>query len=286
MKFFIFHSSECMDKTLKEKLNPNEENGLEYSVLDKFDSFRVLFVAPHAHVRKIYLKKYGRNAYTVVGDKNTGRLTRLAALHTRTGYLIPKVLRISADPARDPDDLGKGMKLLVPLYHSETNKKKIKMVIHRDEKFKPFLFKFHEVIENFKTKSIVQIHGMHKRHKFDILLGFGKDYLGIGGKNRAFKLREEFVRKCDEIFENFRMKNDIKIGIAKKLFVGRENYILNKHVISYNNYDEHDDKRMGFIAEFNLRGRTSKNDKNLPTMKYQLAVQVLADVVVNWSKKI
>lgn len=273
-----------MDRVLEKKLKPVEEDGIEYCILDGFKDNRILFTAPHAFTSRIRMKKFGEGAYIGIGDKNTGKLARLAALHTNTAYIIPKVLRTEVDPSRPPEDLGKDLKLLVPILHSEKEKKTIYIPIHQNKSLEYILDRYHKLIGSFKPRGIVFIHGMHSRHKFDILLGFGENYIGINGKDKAFKFKKELINKTQRLFQKFGIKQELNIEVSKWLFVGKNNYPLEKYVIEYNK--KHKKKRIGVNAEFNLRGRTSKEDKNLPTIRYQLALQTLADLTVEWNKKL
>lgn len=296
MQFLTFSDSTKMDKFLKKNLKPSEENRVEYCTLNEFKQKKVLFVAPHAFVKRVRLKISGRDVYVVIGDKNTGRLARLAALHTGTAYAIPRVLRTEADPARSPEDLGKNLKLLAPFYSKKGRRLgKIYIRIHKNKKLHYILKKYHEIITTLSPKAIVFIHGMakfsidriskqQKEKKVDIFLGFGKNYEGIGNsKENALLFKKELINKTKEILSDFDIKKYLRIGISKYAFVGEKNYPLNKHIIEYNR--THKNKRLGINVEFNLAGRTTKKDVNLPTVEYQLGVQALGDLVVEWSRK-
>jgi hypothetical protein len=297
MQFFTFDNSAQMEKFFKKNLKSREESKVEYCILDEFKKKKALFVAPHAFVGRVYFEISGRKVYAVVGDKNTGKLARLAALHTNTAYVIPKVLRTEADPARAPEDLGKGLKLLTPFY-SEKNRRlgKIYIEIHKNKKLRCVLEKYNEIIDALDPKAVVFIHGMakfsvdkiskqQKKRKVDIMLGFGKNYEGIGNsKKNALHFKKELINKTNKILKSFNIKKYLEIKISKWSFTGEKNYPLNRHVIEYNK--AHKNKRLGINVEFNLAGRTTKGDVNLPTVRYQLAVQALADLVVEWSGKL
>jgi len=271
---FSFDSSEQMENKLKE-LKPIEKEKIEYCILDGFKNNKIIFTAPHALTDRIYLKHLGKNAYVGIGDKNTGKLAKLAALYTNTSYIIPKVVRTEVDMARSPEDIGKNLKLLAPIFYSKTEKKTY-ISIHQNKKLRPILERYYNIIDNFDPKSIIFIHGMHKRHNFDLLLGFGQDFAGIGGKQNAFKFKKELGNKIQE-----KIKQKFKIGVSNWLFVGKNNYLFKKNITDYNK--RHKEKKIGINLEFNLRGRITKDDKNMPTPQYQIAVQILANLVVEWT---
>ncbi|MDI6825627.1 MAG: hypothetical protein QMD36_00300 [Candidatus Aenigmarchaeota archaeon] len=273
-----------MDDFLRDKLKPREKDGIEYGILDNFKNNRVLFTAPHAYVKKIYLPEFGERAYVNIGDRNTGRLTRIVALHTRTAFMIPKVLRTRADPARPPDELGKGLKLFATVMGTKNKELRTYLEIHKNRKFLHVLEKYHELISNLSPKGIICFHGMHLRREFDVLLGFGKRYEMILGKKNAFRFKKELIEKIHDAFPEFGFRQEMKIAVSKILFTGEMNYVLAKHVIEHNKKSQK--KRIGINVELNLRGRVSKDDKNLPTPEYQLACQILGELSIEWTRKL
>lgn len=281
MSYMTFNSSESLNSFLRRKVYPTVVDKIEYCTMEKFPANRILFTAEHAVSDKIELKEFGRNAYTNVGDVNTGVLAKLAAFNLRSAYLLPLFLRTEADASRPPEDLGKGLRLFTRVSQSKTQATTF-VPIHNNARLLPSLEKYHKTIEQLDPNAIISIHGMNVKRKFDVLFGFGEDYNLIGGKKQAFKFKNEFAIFLDEIFHNLKL-NALQIAVSTWLLTGSRNYVLSNHVMEYNK--KHEKKRIGMQVEFNWRGRVREDDP-IPSISYQIVVQTLGDFILKWMKQV
>ena len=268
-----------MEKFFEKELPLRQENKIEYAVMENFDKNRIVFAAPHKVTERIYVDE---KRFIGVGDKNTDKLAKLGALRLRTCYIAPLFSRIEADLTRDPSMLGKGLTLRSPLYGGE-KREIVRIEIHKNKKFANTVSFYHQLLEKLKPQALVFIHGMGRRHKADVSFGFGKECEYIGGKKNAEAFVGMFREKLNEVLESFGFKTKLEIVVAK-FFKATKDYGLLHHVAAHNKKNA--EKRFGMNVEFNLRGRTTKEDKGLPTKEYQLAAQVLADVVLEWKNRI
>jgi hypothetical protein len=280
--YLLFASSDALKRFLGRKISPTMKNGIEYCIMEKFAGNRILFTAEHAQTKKVMLKDLGPRAYTGVGDRNTDVLAKLGAYYLRSAYLIPLFVRTDADASRPPEYLGKGLRLFVRAKNSK--QKKVYIPIHNNPSKLPDLLEYHKTIETLKPRTIVSVHGLNVKRDFDVLFGFGEDYKCIGGKKEAFKFKNEFINYLDRVFSDVGIRENLKIAVSTWRFTGSLNHVLTKHVIEHNKYfgDNPKNKRIGMQVELNYRGRVSKDDKDIPTIPYQLLVQVLGDFVFKW----
>lgn len=275
-----------MNWFFKRNINSVVEDKIEYCVMEKFAGNRILFTAEHAIEKRIPLKRFGSDAYIKIGDKNTDILAKIACCSLRSAYIFPKFIRTKADASRDPNDLGKGLTLYQMVYGV---KKKIfiNFPIHNDTNYKKYLDSYNETIEKMNPRLIVSIHGMDKRRKFDLSLGFGKNYQYISGLKNARRFKNSFVEFLKTTFGDLDLDFDLKVNISQ-LFRGEGNYVLRKHVIENNLLKVNDsnnkglDKRVGLQVELNARGRVKRGI--LPTIEYQVATQALGRFFVAWTK--
>ena len=280
-----------MFKTLKElksflhrKINPVTENKIEYYVMERFLKNKILFTAEHASTDEIVVKnKIGKEEIIFIGDKNTDLLAKLAANYLRSAYIFPLFERTRADASRPPEDLGKGLRLFVKVF-PKTGKGESKtscLLIHKDKTYLPYLMEYHRLIDQLNPKALVSIHGMSSKRKFDVLFGFGDDYLSIGGEKEAFRFKDEFIYFIDKVFSQMGIRNNLEIAVSTWLFKGSKNYVLTKHIIDYNKKNK--DKRIGMQVEFNWSGRVKDYQKDpVPTLTYQILVQALGDFIFKW----
>ena len=269
-----FRTQRQLNDFLGRKISPTFMGEIEFCIFDKFKHNRILFTAEHAAWKKLRLPKFGKNAYVVVGERNTDLLAKLAALHLRSAYLIPWICRINADPARDPKELGKGLTLFSRVWKGE--KKVTRILIHRDKDYFSKLERYHQLIASLNPKAIISIHGMNMKRKFDLLLGFGKNYGAIGGKKNAFKFKHEFHSFLENILWRMGLKS-LDIAVSTWLLVGSRNYVITRHIIEHN---KKGGNRIGVQAEFNWKGRVGKGE-NL-SVEYQVAVQALGEFMLKW----
>ncbi|MDI6806555.1 MAG: hypothetical protein QMD14_01920 [Candidatus Aenigmarchaeota archaeon] len=277
MSFFTFGSLDELRSFLGRKIHPQVVEEVEYFVMERFPIKKVLFTAEHAVSKEIPMKEYGKNAYIVIGDKNTDTLAKLAAYYIKSAYVATLFSRIDADAARDTMELGKGLRLFVRVFNSE-KQPSIYVPIHSNKSYLSNLRRYHRVIEELNPKTIISIHGMHVGRKFDMLFGFDKNYGGIGGKENAFRFKREFISFLDGVFSELGIRNNLEIAVSTWLFTGSRNYVLTKHVIEHNKKSK--EKRIGMQVEFNWKGRVG--EIAIPTIPYQVAVQALADFITKW----
>jgi len=281
--FLRFTNSQALEAFLRRKLDPVIVNKVEFCVLDKYKFNRLLFTAEHAVTKRIYLPHLSKKAYIGIGDKNTDILAKIGAVFMRSAYILPLFCRTEADASRNPEELGKGLRVYARIFYSK--KQKFTFIpIHTDPSYYPFLKFYNSMIEELNPKVLISVHGINKARKFDILLGFGKNYMGIGGKKNAFRFKLEFINFLDKVFSKIGLKNNLEIAVSTWRFTGSTNFILSKHVIDYNKKIGKN-IRMGFQVEFNYKGRASDNDKKLPSLQYQIAVQALGLFSVKWYKE-
>jgi len=279
MSFIIFDNKKELENFLKRVRSKRLEK-IEYGILENYKKNRILFTAEHAYTSQVRTPEYGKESYVKIGDTNTDILAMMMAYRLRSSFLISRLSRIEADAARPIKTLGKDERILLEIFRSKDKKQYIR--IHRNKDYAPFLLQYHSVIERLNPSALVSVHGMCERgHPPDILLGFGKNYRIVGGRKNALKFKNFFIERVDKALSELKIENRLKINISKSLFTGEKNYVLNKHVIQYNKTRER--KRFGIHVEFNERGRISKG--NFVRKDYQIAAQVLADTIVDWSKE-
>jgi len=280
MGYLTFDSSESLRAFFTRKLNPTEKNNIEFCVMEKFPVNKILFTAEHAVCNKIPMKKFGKKAYIGIGDKNTDLLAKLAAFSIRSAYMIPKFLRTEADASRSPEELGLGLRLFSKIFYSK-GQSTTYIPIHTDPSYLPYLQGYHRTIEELDPRTIISIHGMHIKRKFDLLFGFGENYEAIGGKKEAFRFKNEFNSFLDNVFKKLGLRGNLNIAVSTWFLTGSRNYVISNHVIEHNKKSEN--KRIGMQVEFNWRGRVKKGDL-VPTLAYQVVVQALGDFIFKWTK--
>lgn len=271
-EFLVFEDLESLNKFLYDI--KKGEKGFEFKTFRSYKENKILFTAEHAYTFKIKKPEIDEKAFIGMGDRNTDKLAKLMAYRVRSGFLVFKLPRTKADPARSFKDLGKEKKVLVAVVKKREVLEKLYVPIHKDVEYLPFLEGYHKVIKDLKPKILVSIHGMHSRHKSDIVFGFGRNFNLIGGESGA----EEF----EKILKDKKPIRDLKIRFSKKSFTGESNYVLKKHVKLYNK--NHEKKRFGMQIEFNLRGRALFGNVDMISKKYQTASQAIADSILEWSK--
>ena len=276
--YLVFRTPEEMNEFFEKNLKVREKMKIEYAILSNFKKNRVVFCAPHAVTERIYV---GNGKYIGIGDKNTEKLAKIAALRIGSVYISPKFSRREADLTRDPRKLGNGIKLLAPLYGKKVSKTYVS--IHTNKKFMKSLEFYHGLIGRLNPKALVFIHGMHRRSKADVVLGLGKNMEYFIGEDFAKKFLEDFKLGTSEALKKFSISRELKIRIART-YRGIDDYGLKTHVLNHNL--ESKKKRVGMNVEFNLRGRVTKKYKELPSVEYQLTVQVLADTLLKWIRLI
>ena len=247
----VFKNKEEFENFFSNIKTKKIDNYLEFKKFDNYEENKILIVAPHACKGKYLLNIKGKNMLIPGGEKNVAELTKIASYNVGCAFLISYVPRFEADFARGIEDLGKGLVL-----NFLVGEKRIPIKIHTNKKYLNLLKKFHKIIEKIDPSFILSFHGTFIRN-FDALFGFGKEKRFISGKKLAFKFRREVVKKMKE------MKEDVKVGIAKKIYVGRSEYILNTHVKG---------NKKGVLVEFAKKGRIP-----FPSIKYQILATVIAE---------
>jgi len=280
MDFVIFDDKRELENFLS-KIQSKKSGKIEYGILENFYKNKILFTAEHAYHARVKTPEYGKGSYVKIGDTNTDKLAMIMAHRLKSFFLISRLSRVEADVNRPIDTLEKNEKILVEIFDSTVVNKKY-FRIHRNKDYASFLKKYHSMIEKLNPSALVSVHGMcEKGHPPDILLGFGKNYRIIGGRDNALEFKNLFIKKVNEALSQFKIKNKLKVNISKWLFTGEKNYVLSKHVTQYNKNSE--EKRFGVHVEFNARGRIVK--ENFIRKDYQIATQVLADTVIDWLKE-
>ena len=188
--------------------------------------------------------------------------------------------RKDADAARNPKELGKGLVLFTRITNSETPQKVAYVPIHSDSSYLKILERYHSIIEKLNPRAIISVHGLHADREFDMLFGFGPNYEMIGGKKEAFKFKKFYIQKLSQIFEKLNLNFDMRIGVSTWRWMGSKNYVLTRHIAEYNKSGKK--KRIGLQVEMNYKGRVCKETKGLPSKEYQIAIQVLGEVVWEW----
>ena len=280
--FLVFRSSKDLESFFKRKFEPIRGGGIEYCVFSNYKKNRLLFTAEHAVTKKVFLPSLGKEAYAGVGDVNADILAKLGAFFNKGAYIMPLFCRTDADASRDPKDLGKGLRLFVHT-HKTKKQKYVFLPIHRKREFLPYLLNYHKTIESLNPKFLISVHGISVKRKFDLILGFGENYMGIGGKKNAFRFKIEFLEFLDEVFHSLGMENNLEIAVSTWRFTGSMNFVLTSHVIDYNK--KNPDKRFGFQVEFNYKGRVYNSDKRLPSPEYQITIQALGLFSLLWYKQ-
>lgn len=280
MESVIFNNNKELEIFLK-KIPCERLEKIEYGILENFKKNRVLFTAEHVHTCRVRTPQYGKKSYVKIGDMNTDKLAMIMAHRLESSFLISRLSRIEADACKAINTLGRNERILLEIFNSKDENKKY-FRIHRNKNYASFLEKYHSMIEKLNPSALVSVHGMcEKDHPPDILLGFGKDYRIIGGRENALEFKNLFIKKANEALSEFKIENKLKINISKSLFTGEKNYVLSKHIMQYNKTSKK--KRFGMHVEFNARGRMVK--KNFIRKDYQIAAQVLADTVLEWLKE-
>ncbi len=277
--YLLFDSYDAFNRFMSRKTNPVVEDAVEYCRMEKYPVSRILFTAEHDKTEKVPLREISDTAYAGLGDTNTGTLAKIGAYYLRTAYLIPNFVRTDADPSRPPEDLGRGLRLFVK--QKRTGNYPVSVLIHKKTSMMPKLMRYHEVIEQMNPKFVLSVHGVSEKREQDIIFGFGKEYNYIGGKKEAFRFRDEFSQELDRAYNSIGITANLNIEVSTWRFLGHKNYVLSNHVTDHNLRS--DEKRMGIQVEFNLKGRVSKHDEKLPTIPYQMAIQVLGDFVYKWN---
>lgn len=282
--YLVFGSSDAMKRFFSRKLSPTTTDAIEYCSMERYRGNRILFTAEHAQTKRIPLGEVSKRAYIGIGDKNTGVLAKIGAYYLRSAYLMPIFIRTDADASRPPQDLGIGLRLFVrPSYAGQ---KTMYIPIHSNRGFISKLHEYHRTIDRLDPRVIISVHGISIKREFDLLFGFGEDYDTIGGKKEAFRFRHEFTEYLGRVFRETGVKANLKIAVSTWRFTGSQNHVLTEHIIEHNRSAASNDpkrRRIGFQVEMNLRGRMTREDEELPTIPYQLAIQALGDFIYRWS---
>lgn len=258
--------------------SPSVEHCLTFETLKNYDNNRILITAEHAKTARIKSPEHGKEAYIPIGDANTGELARLGAWHLQSAYMIPQVLRTEIDLSRSLE--ANDLTLTVFPIGAEEQDKKIEVPLNTAKNLIHVSEFYHKKIEGLNPKAILAYHGMHSKHKMDILLGFGPDRNYIGGAKNAFAFKELFEDRLNQTLKELKIRTDISIKVAKSLFTGAKNYTLYRHVGEYNKKNK--EKRLGIHVEFNRYGRKMNAYPELPKLRYQIAAQVLAECAGEW----
>jgi len=276
--YLLFESYDALERFLSRKVSVTEEDAVEYCKMEKYPVSKILFTAEHDKTTRVHLKQISETAYAGLGDTNTGTLAKIGAYYLRSGFLVPKFVRTDADPSRPPGELGKGLRLFVK--QKRTGNSPVSIPIHKRASMMPKLMRYHEVIDEMDPDVIMSVHGVSAKRDFDMVFGFGKDFNYIGGKREAFRFRDQFSQELDRVFSELGISANLDIRVSTWRFMGHKNYVLSHHVDEYNKNNGR--KRIGMQVEFNHRGRVSKEDDRLPTIPYQMAIQVLGDFMYKW----
>jgi len=261
--FLIFAEKQEFEFFIKRKVFPIFFKNIEVGILSGYSFKRILFTAEHAKSDRIEVVIGGKRELVAVGDKNTDILAKLGALNLSSAYLIPWFLRTEIDASRNPAEIGKGLRLLTSVIGKN---RRVFIEIHKNIEKREELETYHKLISLLNPSIIISIHGMHKKRKYDVILGFGENYSAIGGKKNAFDFKYRFLDYLDKVFNDLKLKTDLEVGIGKFHYSGTVNYVLQKHVIEKN--------KIGVQVEFNLKGRLNK-ENGLPTVTYQILIQAL-----------
>ncbi len=255
---------------------------IETGHMYKYKKTHVLITAEHAETARIPVigvkTKSGKKPFIPVGDKNTDKLAKLAAKSVHGAYILSHLPRTTIDMSRSPKELKKDV--TIPVKIAGTKKMMARLMVHDSPKKELILKRYQRRVDKLHPEIIISYHGMHRRHKSDITLGFGPNKIYIGGRKYANLFTKYFNTRLKEALEIKNLKDGLKVRRSKYIFLGRANYTLKKNVSLYNR--KHKKKRMGIHVEFNLRGRTRKSSKEVPKLRYQVAAQVLARSAVEF----
>ncbi len=262
----VFRDIEEFNQTFR-KYSSWLTEGIEYYVFDGYRKNRVLIVAPHAGIKRLKVNVDGREYWVRVGDENTDKLAKIAAYNIKGGFLVSYIPRTEVDLARNPENIGKGVKLRIKISLKERNERRLVLIpIHKNTAYYSVAVKFHRFIHEIQPNFILSFHGM-RYDNYDALLGFGINGLYIEGMENAARFKEIIL---DELEESVR--NNIKIKISER-FLGKSEYILNSHV-KYNTF--------GCLVEFSYRKRVFRS---LPQKEYQMLATAIARAAVRFLSK-
>lgn len=245
-----FKDRESYDSFFSKIDEKNVEGSIVFSVFDDYEKKRVLVVVPHGNQEKHLVEVNDETFVVYGGDRNVDVLAKIAAYNNRCAYIISRVSRLEADFARPIDSLGEGLILNMLI-----RGKRRPVVTHKNKKYKKLLEEFHNIIKKLDPNFIVSFHGTVIRG-FDVSLGFGDEKKFIGNTKKAFIFR----KKVEECLKTYGIK--ARICVARELYVGRKDFILNFHV----------KRKFGCLVEFDKKGRVP-----FPTEKFQM----LATCIVN-----
>jgi len=270
--FLVWENRKKFFDFLKRKFDPIVEKKVEYQVFEKFGINRILFTAEHATIGNVYCEELNRSLK--VGDRNTGLVAKIGAFGLRSAYIFPLFSRVEADAARDPKEIGKGLKLFT--FVRDSKKKYVHVTIHKNKKFLIYLNHYHDIIEKINPKVIISVHGISGKRKWDIAFGFGKNFEIVGGKKEALNFLLNFQDYLDKIFRKFKIEKFYVMDIFDWRFAASKNFVLTKHVVEFNKKNK--EKRFGMQVEINKRERVDEKEK-IPTIACQIFIQALGKFV-------
>ncbi|MCD6421923.1 hypothetical protein J7L13_01055 [bacterium] len=261
----VFKDIEEFNRTFR-KYSSWLTEGIEYYVFDGYRKNRVLIVAPHAGMERIRIKVEGREYWVRVGDENTDKLAKIAAYNIKGCFLVSHIPRTEVDLARNPENIGKGVKLRVRISLKGNERRLVLVPIHKNTGYYSVAVKFHRFIHEIQPNFILSFHGM-RYDKYDALLGFGINALYIEGMENAVRFKEIVLDELES-----EVRNNIKIKISER-FLGKSEYILNSHV----KYDT-----FGCLVEFSYRKRIFRS---LPQKECQMLAVAIARAAVRFLSK-
>ncbi|MAH42298.1 hypothetical protein CL614_01040 [archaeon] len=287
-KILVFHTPKALNKFLSFLKFPFfriDYGAIETGHMYKYRKTRVLITAEHAETTRIPViglkTKSGQETFIPVGDKNTDKLAKLAAKAVNGAYILSHLPRTTVDMSKSPKELREDIS--VPVKIAGTKRMMTRLIIHTNPKKERILKKYQNRVKILRPEIIICYHGMHKRHKSDITLGFGPHKIYIGGRKYATMFTKYYKKELKKTLESMKLRNNLKIRRSKYIFLGRTNFTLKKNVRLHNKRFKK--KRMGIHVEFNLRGRTTKASTEVPKLRYQVAAQVLAKCAVSFWEK-
>lgn len=285
---FLFNTAKGLNKflgLLKFPFLRIDYGTIETGHMYKYKKTRVLITAEHAETSRIPVigikTESGEEPFIPVGDKNTDKLAKLAAKSVNGAYILSRLPRTTIDMSRSPKELKKNVTVPVKIFG--TKKMMTRLLVHKSPKKERILKRYQRRVNRLHPEVILSYHGMHHRHRSDITLGFGPNKIYIGGRKYAVLFTRLFKKRLKVAFAEHKLKDGLKIRRSKYTFLGRSNYTLKRNVRLYNK--KYKKKRMGIHVEFNLRGRTRRDSKEVPKLRYQVAAQVLACTAAEFWEK-
>ena len=202
-------------------MKAENDHYIEFETLKNYPDNGILIVAEHARTASIKSPRHGGRAYIGIGDANTATLAKLSAWYTQSAYIIPTLLRTQIDLSRPAD----AQNLVLRVAPSEADEKwkgeELDVPISTGRNLRHVFDFYHRKIEDLNPKFVLAYHGMHSRHKTDVLLGFGPGRCYIGGNKNAFAFRKLFVERLRQRLKERNVRIDITVKISKKIFKQR-----------------------------------------------------------------